>query len=73
MHQENHYPGRVSGTDLVNPYFAALARAHGAHAETVERDEDVAGAIDRALGSGRLSLLHLRLDPRALSTSKDLQ
>ena len=26
MHQERHYPGRVSGTDLVNPDFAALAR-----------------------------------------------
>ena len=31
MHQERHYPGRVSGTDLVNPDFAALARAFGAH------------------------------------------
>ena len=72
MHQENHYPGRVSGTDLVNPDFAALARAHGAHAETVERDEDVGPALDRALASGRLALLHLRLDPRALSTSRDL-
>ena len=26
MHQERHYPGRVSGTDLVNPDFAALAQ-----------------------------------------------
>ena len=39
MHQERHYPGRVSATDLVNPDFAALGhgvrrpwragRAHG--------------------------------------------
>ena len=35
MHQERHYPARVSGTDLVNPDFAALARAYGAHGETV--------------------------------------
>jgi len=25
MHQEQHFPGRVSGTNLVNPDFAALA------------------------------------------------
>ena len=31
MHQERHYPGRVVGTDLVNPDFAAYARAFGAH------------------------------------------
>ncbi|MFO1302791.1 MAG: thiamine pyrophosphate-binding protein, partial [Burkholderiales bacterium] len=36
MHQERHYPARVSGTDLVNPDFAALARADGAPGETVE-------------------------------------
>ncbi len=37
MHQEKTYPGRVSGTDLVNPDFAALARACGAHGETVSQ------------------------------------
>jgi hypothetical protein len=37
MHQERTYPGRVSGTDLVNPDFAALARAYGGHGERVER------------------------------------
>ena len=36
MHQERHYPGRVVGTDLRNPDFAAYARAFGAHGETVE-------------------------------------
>ena len=29
MHQEREYPGRVSGSDLGNPDFAALARAFG--------------------------------------------
>ena len=41
MHQERHYPGRVVGTDLRNPDFAAYARAFGAHGELVERTEDV--------------------------------
>ena len=49
MHQERHYPGRVSGTDLVNPDFAALARAFGAHGAVVERTEDFAAAFDAAL------------------------
>ena len=35
MHQERNYPSRVSGTDLINPNFAELARAYGAHGETV--------------------------------------
>jgi acetolactate synthase-1/2/3 large subunit len=32
MHQEREYPGRVSGSDLFNPDFAALARAYGWYA-----------------------------------------
>src|SRR5207244_4362356 len=47
MHQERHYPGRVVGTDLRNPDFAAYARAFGAHGETVERTEDFADALER--------------------------
>ena len=35
MHQEREYPGRVYGTEFTNPDFAALARAYGAHGETV--------------------------------------
>ena len=48
MHQEREYPGRVSGTDMANPDFAALARAYGGHGETVERGEDFAGAFQLA-------------------------
>ena len=51
MHQERHYPGRVSGTDLVNPDFGALAEAFGAHGAVVERTEDFAAAFDAALGA----------------------
>jgi acetolactate synthase I/II/III large subunit len=48
MHQEAHYPGRVSATSLRNPDFVALARAYGAHAEKVERTEDFAPAFEKA-------------------------
>ena len=53
MHQERLFPGRVVGTDLVNPDFAALARAFGAHGETVERTDEFAPALERALAAGR--------------------
>ncbi|MDY0974063.1 thiamine pyrophosphate-binding protein [Massilia sp. CFBP9012] len=49
MHQERSYPGRVSGTGLHNPDFAALARAYGGHGEVVDRTEDFAPALQRAL------------------------
>ena len=67
MHQEREYPGRVSGTDLFNPDFAALARAYGGHGEVVERDEDFAGAFERAVASGKPAIIELRLDPEMLT------
>ena len=67
MHQERLYPGRVVGTDLVNPDFAAYAKSFGAYGETVERTEDVEGAFERAVESGGPALLELRVDPEAIS------
>jgi acetolactate synthase-1/2/3 large subunit len=67
MHQERQFPGRVVGTDLVNPDFVALARAYGAYAEPVARSEDFPAAFERALAAGRSALLELRVDPEAIS------
>ena len=67
MHQEREYPTRTIGTDLVNPDFAALARAHGAHGETVETTADFAPAFERAIASRKPALLELRLDPDAIT------
>jgi acetolactate synthase-1/2/3 large subunit len=67
MHQEREYPGRVYGTDLTNPDFAAYARAFGAHGETVERTEDFAAAYQRAAASGKPALIELRIDPDAIT------
>ncbi len=67
MHQEREYPGRVVGTDLVNPDFAALARSFGAHGELVERTAEFEPAFDRALAAGRPALLELRVDPEAIT------
>ena len=67
MHQERDYPKRVSGTDLANPDFAALARAYGGWAETVEKTADFAAALDRALGRSGIRLLHLKTDVEQIS------
>ena len=72
MHQERRFPGRVIATDLVNPNFAELARAYGAHGERVERAEDVLGAVKRARDSGRPALIELICDPDALTPSASL-
>ena len=72
MHQEREYPGRISGTRLANPDFAALARAYGGWAETVERTADVAPALDRALAQPGLALLHLRTDIEQITPATTL-
>lgn len=72
MHQERSFPSRVSGTDLANPDFAALAQAYCGHGERVERTEDFPGAFLRAQASGKLAVLELVVDPEALSTGMTL-
>ncbi|MCU0928278.1 MAG: thiamine pyrophosphate-binding protein [Burkholderiaceae bacterium] len=69
MHQEREYPGRVSGSELVNPDFAALARAYGWRAATLERSAEFEPAFADALASGRPTLLHLKL-PTDVITSR---
>jgi len=72
MHQERTYPGRVVATDLINPDFAALAQAYGAHGEKVTRTEDFAGAFERASKAGRPALIELEIDPEALTPGAGL-
>jgi len=69
MHQEREYPGRVSGSDLFNPDFAALAQAYGWRADRVERTADFEPAFAAALEAGQPTLLHLKLDAD-VSTSR---
>jgi acetolactate synthase-1/2/3 large subunit len=72
MHQEREYPGRVYGTDLRNPDFAAYARAFGAHGETVERTADFAPAFERAYNAGKPALIELKIDPDAITPATTL-
>jgi acetolactate synthase-1/2/3 large subunit len=68
MHQEREHPERVIGTDLTPPDFVGLARAMGAHAETVSRTDEFAAAFERAVASGKAALIELRTDPELVST-----
>ncbi len=72
MHQEKYYPARVSGTELVNPDFAAFARSFGAHGETVTKTEEFAAAFKRALDCGTAAVIEVKTDPEALSPRQTL-
>ncbi|MCA0241203.1 MAG: thiamine pyrophosphate-binding protein [Proteobacteria bacterium] len=72
MHQEREYPGRVSGSDLANPDFAALARAYGWQAAFVDRTADFEPAFARALAAQQPTLLHLKLATDVSTTRSTL-
>jgi acetolactate synthase I/II/III large subunit len=67
MHQERLFPGRVIGTELVNPDFVAWAHAFGIHGELVARSEDFPEAFERALAQDRPAVLELRVDPEVIT------
>ena len=72
MHQERHYPGRVIATELRNPDFAALARAYGGFGATVEKTADFAQAFAAAQASGQPAIIHLKVDPQAITPATTL-
>jgi len=67
MHQEREFPGRVFGTTLKNPDFAAYARAFGGFGITVETDAEFKPALDAAFASGQPAIVHVKLDPEAIT------
>ena len=72
MHQERTYPDRVSGTALTNPDFAAYARAFGGHGETVTETAGFMPAFERALAAKRPAIIHITVDPEALTPARSL-
>ena len=72
MHQEREFPGRVIASSLRNPDFAAYARAFGGHGETVEETAEFLPAFERALGSGLPSIIHVKIDPEAITPTTTL-
>ncbi|MGH7099894.1 MAG: thiamine pyrophosphate-binding protein [Stellaceae bacterium] len=72
MHQERRFPGRVIGTALTNPDFAALARAYGAYGAAVARTEDFAPAFEEAAAHKGPAVIELRMDPETITTRTTL-
>jgi acetolactate synthase-1/2/3 large subunit len=72
MHQERDYPGRVSATYLKNPDFCTYARAFGGFGATVERTADFAEAFKAARASGKPSIIHVKIDPEAITPGMTL-
>lgn len=67
MHQEREFPGRTRLTELVNPEFTQLAKSMGMHAEYVVKTEGFPAALHNCMNSGKPSLIHLTIDPEAIS------
>jgi acetolactate synthase-1/2/3 large subunit len=68
MHQEREYPGRVVATQLHNPDFVAYALAFGGYGALVEKTSDFPAAFAQAVATGKPSIIHLKIDPEAIST-----
>ena len=72
MHQERDYPGRVSGTDLVNPDFAAFAQSFGAFGATVTDAADFPEAYHQAKTSGLPAVIELKTSANEIAPGKRL-
>ncbi len=72
MHQEREFPGREVATDLINPDFAALARAFGGFGATVTRTADFADAFRAAEASAMPAILHVKVAVEAITPTTTL-
>ncbi|RKQ35169.1 thiamine pyrophosphate-dependent enzyme [Kocuria tytonis] len=67
-HQEHQYPGHVSGTQLRNPDFAAMAAAFHGFGVRVERESQIPDALEQACAAidrdHTFALIHLIVEQR---------
>ncbi|HRN75089.1 thiamine pyrophosphate-binding protein [Ottowia sp.] len=68
MHQEREFPARVSGSELRNPDFAALARAYGYAGECITRTDEFEPALRAALARREGTLIEVMLDAEVITT-----
>lgn len=75
-HQEREFPARAIALDFENPDFTQIARAYGGLGIVVERTEDFADALQRALAfaqNERLpALLEIRYDGNGIAPGETL-
>ena len=70
--QERDFPGRVHGTGIQNPDFAAYAQAFGAHGEQIRSTKEFPEALERARRAGKPALIELIVDPESTSMKATL-
>ena len=68
MHQEREYPLRVSGSQLSNPDFAALARAYGYAGVRINRTDEFEPELLAALARPEGTLIEVMLEPEVITT-----
>ena len=72
MHQEREYPRHVSGSQLRNPDFAALARAYGYFGVHITRTAQFEAELLAALARPEGTLIEVALDPEVITTRATL-
>ncbi len=68
MHQEREYPEHVSGSQLSNPDFAALARAYGYAGVRISRTSEFEPELLAALARPQGTLIEVLLEPEVITT-----
>lgn len=68
MHQEREYPQHVSGSQLSNPDFTALARAYGYAGVRITRTAEFGAELKAAVARPQGTLIEVVLDPEVITT-----
>jgi len=68
MHQEREYPQHVSGSQLQNPDFCALAQAYGYASARITRTAEFEPVLLAALERAQGTLIEVMLDPDVITT-----
>ncbi len=68
MHQEREYPDHVTGSQLLNPDFAALAQAYGYVGVRIHQTDEFEPAFMAAMSRTQGTLIEVMLDPEVIST-----
>lgn len=73
LHQQKRFPKRPSGTSLMNPNFADIARSYGAFGAVACTDAEFATAFEQARAAGTPAIIEMRVDPNALGPLVQLE
>lgn len=72
-YQNEFFGGRLIGAEIHSPDYAALAQLCGAQGYRVSQPGETAAALDSALAARKPAVIHVKVDPNALSAlRKDL-